>query len=227
MIIRQMALGKIPKGDFSVVVKEAWMGLVLGVMMFAAGFLRVYVFQQEVVSTLAVAGSQFIIVVSSIIIGATLPLLLDQIGLDPAHAGPMIQVVMDVSGVLITCAVCSYMVGIEEPATITAVAEGANNAGSVPTNRLRPHDPMIIHRAEVDSQRRDSNSSSVDSGSKFFGHSIVKHAARQMVPLAEDQQVVDEMEHLLMVTIVAIVLYGLYLVMAGRGRWVGVLLRMM
>jgi hypothetical protein len=106
-----MALGHIRKGDYSILIKEAWVGLLIGVLMFIAGFIRVYVMQQELISTLAVACSQFMIVVSSIVIGASLPLLLDKIGLDPAHAGPMIQVLMDVSGVLITCAVCSYMVG--------------------------------------------------------------------------------------------------------------------
>ena len=33
-----------------------------------------------------------------------------KINLDPAHAGPMIQVIMDVTGGFITCKVCSFMI---------------------------------------------------------------------------------------------------------------------
>ena len=69
-----------------------------------------FVFQQELVPSLAVALAQLVIVVTSIVVGAMLPLLLDKINLDPAHAGPMIQVIMDVTGVFITCKVCSFMI---------------------------------------------------------------------------------------------------------------------
>jgi Mg/Co/Ni transporter MgtE len=58
---------------------------------------------------IAIAGSLFIIVLSSTVIGTLLPLGMFCVGLDPAHAGPSIQVVMDVMGVAITCLVCRTM----------------------------------------------------------------------------------------------------------------------
>jgi Mg/Co/Ni transporter MgtE len=45
--------------------------------------------------------------------GAMLPLVLEKCGLDPAHAGPIIQVIMDVTGVFITCKVCSFMIAAD------------------------------------------------------------------------------------------------------------------
>lgn len=52
---------------------------------------------------MAVSVALFIIVQASVLIGALLPLGLQSLGFDPAHAGPMIQVVMDVTGVATTC----------------------------------------------------------------------------------------------------------------------------
>jgi Mg/Co/Ni transporter MgtE len=59
--------------------------------------------------SIAIAGSLFIIVLSSTVIGTLLPLGMYFVGLDPAHAGPSIQVIMDVMGVAITCMVCKTM----------------------------------------------------------------------------------------------------------------------
>jgi len=41
----------------------------------------------------------------SVVLGALLPLLLNSLRLDAAHASTTIQVVMDVLGVLLTCAI--------------------------------------------------------------------------------------------------------------------------
>ena len=45
----------------------------------------------------------------SVIIGSILPMALHRLHLDPAHAGATIQVIMDLAGVCITCAVCSTL----------------------------------------------------------------------------------------------------------------------
>ena len=75
--------------------------------------------QHEMRSSIAVSLSLFAITAISVIIGAFLPLAFDRCGLDPAHAGPAIQVVMDVTGVLMTCAICAAIasdVGVVAPA---------------------------------------------------------------------------------------------------------------
>ena len=43
----------------------------------------------------------------SSVVGAALPIVLHRNGVDAAHAGPAIQVLMDILGVTITCAICS------------------------------------------------------------------------------------------------------------------------
>ena len=45
----------------------------------------------------------------SIVLGAALPILLEKLGAGASNAATTIQVVMDVSGVLITCAVCAAL----------------------------------------------------------------------------------------------------------------------
>ena len=54
----------------------------------------------------------FIIVSTSVILGTILPLLLQSIKVDAAHASTTIQVIMDVMGVLITCKVAPLVFAI-------------------------------------------------------------------------------------------------------------------
>ena len=42
-------------------------------------------------------------------VGAGLPILLHYNGVDAAHAGPAIQVLMDIVGVTITCLICASL----------------------------------------------------------------------------------------------------------------------
>ena len=51
-----------------------------------------------------------LIVLVSVIAGAVLPLLIQYLGADPAHASTTIQVIMDISGVAITMLVTTMMV---------------------------------------------------------------------------------------------------------------------
>ncbi len=46
---------------------------------------------------------------TSVLAGAALPFGLARLGIDPANAGTSIQVLMDVSGVLITCVTCKLI----------------------------------------------------------------------------------------------------------------------
>ena len=56
---------------------------------------------------LAIALAILVIVLVSVVAGAVLPFALQRAGLDPAHAGPSCQVIMDVFGVFCVCSVCS------------------------------------------------------------------------------------------------------------------------
>ena len=67
---------------------------------------------------LAVAASLFLIVALSIVLGAALPIFLEKINAGASNAATTIQVVMDVSGVLITCAVCGYLLDGTSPLSV-------------------------------------------------------------------------------------------------------------
>ena len=58
---------------------------------------------------MAISISLFTIVFISIVTGAALPLVLDKLRLDAAHASTSIQVLMDISGVLIVCSCCALL----------------------------------------------------------------------------------------------------------------------
>ena len=85
------------------------MRVAISVIMVAAGFARVTLFHGSYQDAIAIAASLLAIVFISIVVGASLPLLLHRLRLDPAHAGATIQVIMDLAGVCITCMVCSVL----------------------------------------------------------------------------------------------------------------------
>jgi len=63
----------------------------------------------DIVAAGAIAIAAFTIVMTSVVVGAALPLVLQRCNLDPAHAGPVIQVIMDISGVAISCSTCAAL----------------------------------------------------------------------------------------------------------------------
>ena len=60
------------------------------------------------------------IVFTSVLIGSVLPLIMQRFGMDPAHAGATIQVIMDLLGVCITCVVCSAMLPDKPMTSVTS-----------------------------------------------------------------------------------------------------------
>lgn len=75
----------------------------------AGGFVRVYLTNGDAVNSVAISTSLFLIVMTSVLAGAALPFGLARAGLDPANAGTTIQVIMDVTGVIITCVTCKLI----------------------------------------------------------------------------------------------------------------------
>jgi Mg/Co/Ni transporter MgtE len=108
-IIRGLATGEVQAaptpGTKRIVSDEIVRAFLLASIIVAAGFVRVVLFDGTIVDAVAISASLFIIVSSSVILGTLLPLLLSKLGFDAAHASTSIQVIMDVTGVLITCSV--------------------------------------------------------------------------------------------------------------------------
>jgi Mg/Co/Ni transporter MgtE len=81
------------------------MAMALSIMLSVAGFVRAAVFRTPLAETLAVTFALFLIVFTSVCLGAVLPLVLKGVGVDPAHSSTSIQVIMDILGVLLAVVV--------------------------------------------------------------------------------------------------------------------------
>lgn len=78
------------------------MGVCLTLILGLAGFVRVVAFETSLPEAFAITASLLVIVMTSIIIGATLPLIMNYCRIDPAHSSTTIQVIMDILGVTLT-----------------------------------------------------------------------------------------------------------------------------
>jgi len=99
IMLQQMAVGSL-------------LAVILGIGGFARAFVTQYYFRAPgddgalaLRGCVAVTAALMVIVLTSTGLGTALPLALAASGLDVAHAGPSIQVVMDIGGVMITCAI--------------------------------------------------------------------------------------------------------------------------
>lgn len=121
IVIRCLAVGTLrPDNVKPFLGREMVMGICLTLILGIAGFLRVYVFDTPLPQAFAITASLLVITMSSIVIGATLPLLMNLCRIDPAHASTTIQVLMDILGV--TCTV--YVSGAILTSEDDAVGEG-------------------------------------------------------------------------------------------------------
>lgn len=91
-------------------INEFMIGLCLSMILGVAGCLRAAVFLTPIPETVAITSSLFMIVIISVFIGATLPLGMKLVGIDPAHSSTTIQVLMDILGVTITLVMSSLVV---------------------------------------------------------------------------------------------------------------------
>lgn len=101
-VIRGIALGTLnerTRGQF--LVRELKMAATLSLILSVAGFARTILFKTPLPEAITVTAALSLIVFSSICLGAILPLLLERIGVDPAHSSTTIQVIMDILGVLL------------------------------------------------------------------------------------------------------------------------------
>lgn len=131
LVVRRLALAAVHGGRsqerFSVrriVGSEVSVGARLALVLFVGTFVRCVVFQVRGSECLAICLSMLVIVFTSTLAGAALPLLLRRLEVDPAHAGATIQVVMDISGVTLTCIVSSLVLGL--PLSAEQASAGVN-----------------------------------------------------------------------------------------------------
>jgi len=105
-VIRGIALGTLnerTRGQF--LVRELKMAATLSLILSVAGFARTILFKTPLPEAITVTTALSLIVFISICLGAILPLLLERIGVDPAHSSTTIQVIMDILGVLLAVVV--------------------------------------------------------------------------------------------------------------------------
>ena len=103
LIIRGIALNEIRfKEIFKVMFKEFRIALVVGVILAIANGLRIYVMYQDINIAFVFALSLIVTVILSKLIGCILPLVANQIGLDPAiMASPLITTIVDTCSILV------------------------------------------------------------------------------------------------------------------------------
>mmetsp|Transcript_34393 Transcript_34393/g.68323 ORF Transcript_34393/g.68323 Transcript_34393/m.68323 type:complete len:307 (+) Transcript_34393:30-950(+) len=121
-IIRAIATDSLTPGtQWQFMRREFTMALAISAILTVFGFIRVIVFNTPLQETVAITVSLSIITFISIVTGAALPILFQKGGVDPAHASTSIQVLMDIGGVLIVCAVCSVLMDPVAPVILGAV----------------------------------------------------------------------------------------------------------
>jgi len=98
-----MAVRKLALGEDVGVGYEAFVGLKLCAVLVPVAFIRCWAQQVSVSGSMTVAISVLLVVVVGALLGAGLPKMFFWLSIDPAHATPTIQVVMDILGVCIIC----------------------------------------------------------------------------------------------------------------------------
>lgn len=111
LIIRGLTTREMTRRNlYKVLMREFGIALILGLILVAVGFTRVFWSYHDVVTAMVISFSLFLIVVTSMVLGAFIPMMLEYFDIDPAHsAAPFLATLMDILGVLIYCFVCSKL----------------------------------------------------------------------------------------------------------------------
>ena len=123
--ITGIVIGEFRDGDLRrVLKKELMIGLICALCLGPIALVRVHIYylsEGDDITTawgptvMAICLSLFLIVLISVAVGAVLPFALRAVRLNIEHAAPAIQVIMDISGVFITCVVCSLLLSNAYP----------------------------------------------------------------------------------------------------------------
>lgn len=138
--IRGIALGSLNKRTaVPFILKEFMMAITLSVILGFFGFLRVYLLSNASMhECVAISLALVVIVLSSIVIGALLPIVFQMMGVDPAHSSTSIQVIMDISGVIITCFISTTLLDRMWATVLTDAAGSGIGAASTSLPTLHP-----------------------------------------------------------------------------------------
>jgi len=103
LIIRGMALGEIKIGDYLVVVfKEVRVSLIVGLALSVVNFLRIWLFDKDVLLAVTVSIALFCTIVIAKFVGCSLPIVARKFKIDPAiMAAPIITTIVDALSLLI------------------------------------------------------------------------------------------------------------------------------
>lgn len=112
LVIRGLTTGEMNRRNIlKVLTREFGIALVISLLLVAVGFFRVY-YSADFSSAFAINISLFFVVIVSTILGSIIPVMLQFMGIDPAHsAAPFLTTVMDILGVLIYCFIFSLVIG--------------------------------------------------------------------------------------------------------------------
>ncbi|MGD1997284.1 MAG: magnesium transporter [Candidatus Dependentiae bacterium] len=111
LVIRGLATGEINRTQgMLVLMREFCIGLLIAASLSAISFGRVLVTNGNPTIATAISLSLFCIVLASMVLGTLIPLILERMGIDPAHsAAPFLATLMDIIGIIIYCSICSAM----------------------------------------------------------------------------------------------------------------------
>lgn len=115
LIIRGLATGEIKTSDWlKVLFKEFRISAIVGVVLSIVNFLRLVYFENvDFKIALTVSITLTITVISSKVVGGTLPLLAKKLNLDPAiMAGPLITTIVDAISLIVYFSIATVMLGI-------------------------------------------------------------------------------------------------------------------
>lgn len=113
LVIRGLATKEITRQNgIKILIREFGMSLIMAGILAVVGFVRVWFTAHALLYAVVISFSLFLIVITSVLMGAFIPILLERLGIDPAHsATPFLATLMDILGVLIYCFICSRFLG--------------------------------------------------------------------------------------------------------------------
>lgn len=109
LVIRGLTTGEINrKTSWYVLMREMMSASVIGALLGCMSFIRVYTHNQDIMMAGIISLVLFCIIMCSMTLGTAIPLLLDRMGIDPAHsAAPFLATIMDILGILILCMIAA------------------------------------------------------------------------------------------------------------------------
>ena len=114
LMIRGMTLGEIKFSDiFKVIAKESATSLIIGIVLAALSFLRIMIFNKDIVAATILALAMIFTVIMAAIIGGVLPIIAKKMKIDPAiMAAPLITTIVDAAALGIYFAIATGMISL-------------------------------------------------------------------------------------------------------------------